>query len=124
MMMRAVIGAIVYAGVALSAGCAQPAVNPTETDTLYGVLTQNGKPAPGFVVVAVGANGELKGSSETDTKGEYRLENPPKGSLKFQILPAPPKPPTAVPAKYMVAGKSDLSYEYTGGRKQYDIDMK
>jgi uncharacterized protein YfaS (alpha-2-macroglobulin family) len=123
-MMRAVIGVFVCAGVTLSAGCAQPVVSSAETNTLYGVLTQNGKPAPGFVVVAVGANGELKGSSETDAKGEYRLDNPPKGSLKFQILPAPPKPPTAVPAKYMVADKNDLSCEYTGGRKQYDIDMK
>ncbi|OWK46383.1 hypothetical protein FRUB_00082 [Fimbriiglobus ruber] len=63
------------------------------------------------------------------------MENPPKGALKFQLASmAPPPPPGFTPSARSAGGPvippkyttpdNGLSFDYSGGNKTFNIDIK
>lgn len=134
-------------------GCAGNGGNDRNANSLSGKVTFQGQPVAFASLVAIGPD-KTKVSSPTDADGNYAIINPPKGPLKFEFTdipaPAPPRPnppppagvkynipppakevsapppppvPTLIPAKYRKEG-NELSFEYTGGRQTYNIDLK
>ncbi len=103
-------------------------------NVLSGTITVGGVPASEVTLVAIGPDG-VEATGLTDGTGKYRIENPPKGALRFRLgsqvpppppgVQAPPPPPDAanIPAKYRTA-KNELTFEYTGGKQTYDFDLK
>ncbi|OWK46386.1 hypothetical protein FRUB_00085 [Fimbriiglobus ruber] len=102
---------------------------------LSGKVTVNGQPAKDVTVVALVSGGGHEASGLTGADGTYRIVNPPKGAMKFRLstlapppppgITAPPPPPgaTAIPPKYTTP-ENGLSFEYSGGKKTYNIDIK
>ena len=118
------------AAIALAvAGCGAAEVDPV-ADVLTGAVSLDGKPANFTMIIAAGTGGkEVSGPRRPD--GTFRIENPPKGPLAFRFADGPPPPgprgvaPSAtgnIPPKYLAAGNG-LTFDYTGGKKTFDIEL-
>jgi len=128
-MLRAFSLAALAASGLVVAGCG----SERSDDLLTGRVTVAAQPANQITVTVVGAEGK-EGSGLTNREGTYRIENPPKGKLTFVLStfvpPPPPGTPAApippgtvkVPEKYTKPGNG-LSFDYSGGRQKYDIDL-
>jgi hypothetical protein len=113
----------------LAAGCGEPADPAGPTEVLSGTVRMNGEPVDFVMLVATGPDGQsVTGPSLPG--GRYRIEKPPAGKLKFKFAAAPPgappgaggPPKSSIPAKYFT-DRNDLSFEYAGGAKVYDITL-
>ncbi|MBN9520447.1 hypothetical protein J0H58_18280 [bacterium] len=117
--------------VVLSAGCAGESADPNgPTEVLSGTVRLNGEPVDFVMLVATGPDGKsVTGPSLPG--GRYRIEKPPAGKLRFKFASAPPggapksggPPRSAIPPKYFT-DQNDLSFEYTGGSKSYDVVLQ
>lgn len=94
-----------------------------------------------LTIGAKGADSEIFGFVESD--GKYRIINPPKANFKIKLLPLMPvqlnapsplsmqkksskdkkKQPEVIYAKYETY-ENDFSIQYSGGVKQFDIELK
>lgn len=94
-----------------------------------------------LTIGAKGADSEIFGFVDPD--GKYRIINPPKGNFKIKLIPLIPsqlyssspsgmqkketkdkkKKPEVIYAKYETY-ENDFSLEYSGGVKQFDIELK
>jgi hypothetical protein len=105
---------------AVSAGCGA-AARDAHPDVLVGKITHNGQPVKSVTVTVFGPDGSPAGGTTND-EGVYTLPSPPKGQLKFQLVaPGSGKPP--FPVKY-TQPNNDLTFEYTGGKQTYDMNLK
>ena len=118
-MLRTIPVLILFAAVCAVAGCGAGAreANP---DALTGKITYNGQPVRSVTVTAMSPSGPAGGT--TNDEGVYTIPNPPKGKLTFQLVsPGSGKP--SFPVKY-TQPNGELSFEYTGGKQTYNMDLK
>lgn len=110
-------------------------------DYIHGKISCDGELLKNLTIGAKGADSEIFGFVESD--GKYRIINPPKGNFKIKLLPLMPvqlnapsplsmqkksskdkkKQPEVIYAKYETY-ENDFSIEYSGGVKQFDIELK
>ena len=108
---------------------------------IHGKISCDGELLKNLTIGAKGADSEIFGFVEPD--GKYRIINPPKGKFKIKLLPLMPVQPNApsplgmqkkdpqdkkkipemIYAKYETY-ENDFSMEYSGGVKQFDIELK
>ena len=110
----------------------------TATEYLHGGISLNGEPLRNGSIVVMGSDGrEVYGFIEP--KGTYRVEDPPKGILKFKIIPFPPPPPGMAEPKKETKGKAkekainplakyasfenEISIDFQGGKKLFDLKL-
>jgi hypothetical protein len=129
--MRQIIASILLMSLA-ACGCSRPS---GEHDQLTGLISIGSEPVKNVTIVATNAKGE-EASALADEAGQYRMENPPKGTLKFKIVGFAPPPPPPVPGEPVVvvpinkqvpnryhSSNNDLQFEFTGGKQAYDIHL-
>lgn len=123
---------VMMASLFVAWGCGQ-SDGDSPKESLTGKVMFDDKPVSMATVVAIGSD-QKEVSAQSDDNGEYRLANPPHGSLKFQVYTIPPAPPgvksgpmppgmTKLPAKYSKPD-NELSYDFQGGNQTYDITLK
>jgi hypothetical protein len=115
--MFAITALLALSGAIAGCGAGAREANP---DALTGKITYNGQPLKAVTVMAIGGGTPAGGT--TNDEGVYTIPNPPKGKLKFQLT-APGSGKTPFPAKY-TKPDNDLSFEYTGGKQTYNMDLK
>jgi hypothetical protein len=113
----------------------------TTKDYIHGKITCDGELLKNLTIGAKGPDSEIFGFVEPD--GTYRIENLPKGNFKIKLIPLIPsqlyspsslsmqkkgpkdkkKQPEVIYAKYETY-ENDFSMEYSGGVKQFDIELK
>lgn len=103
----------------ISIGCNQSG-GDAHPDSLSGKITLQGQPVAEATMVVTGPDGKTAGGS-ANSAGEYVIPEPPKGVLKFQFFPGAKK--DSIPQKYLKPDNG-LSFEYTGGKQTYDIELK
>jgi hypothetical protein len=106
--------------------------NREPSEILSGKVTLNSQVLTMGTVMVIGPD-RTEASAQIHSDGSYRIENPPKGELKFKAFILPPPPPgvppmppvkgqPVVPAKY-IEYKNELAFDYTGGKQTYDVVM-
>lgn len=113
----------------------------TIKDYIHGKITCDGELLKNLTIGAKGEGREVYGFVDPD--GTYRIENLPKGVFKIKLIPLIPsqlyspsslsmqkksskdkkKQPEVIYAKYETY-ENDFSMEYSGGVKQFDIELK
>jgi hypothetical protein len=113
----------------------------TTKDYIHGKITCDGELLKNLTIGAKGEGREVYGFVDPD--GTYRIENLPKGNFKIKLIPLIPsqlyspsslsmqkkgpkdkkKQPEVIYAKYETY-ENDFSMEYSGGVKQFDIELK
>ena len=113
----------------------------TIKDYIHGKITCDGELLKNLTIGAKGEGREVYGFVDPD--GTYRIENLPKGNFKIKLIPLIPsqlyspsslsmqkkgpkdkkKQPEVIYAKYETY-ENDFSMEYSGGVKQFDIELK
>jgi hypothetical protein len=113
----------------------------TIKDYIHGKITCDGELLKNLTIGAKGEGREVYGFVNPD--GTYRIENLPKGVFKIKLIPLIPsqlyspspsgmqkksskdkkKQPEVIYAKYETY-ENDFSMEYSGGVKQFDIELK
>ena len=113
----------------------------TIKDYIHGKITCDGELLKNLTIGAKGEGREVYGFVDPD--GTYRIENLPKGNFKIKLIPLIPsqlyspsslsmqkksskdkkKQPEVIYAKYETY-ENDFSIEYSGGVKQFDIELK
>ena len=121
-MLRTLSVLSLFVASAVSAGCGIGAKQQeAHPDALVGKITHNGQPVKAVTITVLGPDGTPAGGTANDD-GTYTIPNPPKGQLKFQLVaPGSGKPP--FPAKY-TQPNNDLTFDYTGGKQTYDMNLK
>ncbi|MGL4553299.1 MAG: hypothetical protein ACRC33_19205 [Gemmataceae bacterium] len=104
-----------------AAGCSDGA--RTKTSILSGQVTVDGKAVGETTLIVTGPDGKQAGGN-TSATGEYKIPDPPVGTLEFHFMPAPataagPK----IPAKY-TQPKNGLTVQYKGGDQVEDLKLK
>lgn len=110
-------------------------------DYIHGKISCDGELLKNLTIWAKGEGKEVYGFVDPD--GTYRIENLPKGVFKIKLIPLIPsqlyspsslsmqkksskdkkKQPEVIYAKYETY-ENDFSMEYSGGVKQFDIELK
>jgi hypothetical protein len=94
--------------------------------SLSGTVKFNGQPARYVTVVVTSADGKTAGGTANEN-GVYLIPDPPKGTLKFQILGGrggnrQGSTVATLPPRY-ARPDNGLGLEYTGGKKTFDIEL-
>lgn len=110
---------LLFALLAAITGCGAGArdANP---EALTGKVTFNGQPVKAVTITVLGSGAPTGGT--TNEEGVYTIPNPPKGQLQFQLV-APGSGKAPFPVKY-TKPNNGLSFEYTGGKQTYDMELK
>jgi len=134
-MLRAcVLLVAVWSAVGCTNNKAQPAA-----DTVSGTVRFNGKIVNYGSVAFYDASGrQVKSIIQLD--GSYSIRNPPQGEVKVVVRTGPPPPAMAspggdsgkpmkieqidLPAQYSDPDKTDLRYNVTTGKREFDINLK
>jgi hypothetical protein len=125
------VPALVIVALGLLTGCAADSRTDGAADVLTGTVRLNGESVEFVMLVVTGPDGKTVSGPHLPG-GRYKIEKPPGGQLKFKFASAPPgggspsgdkAPQSPIPARYFT-DRNELSFEYTGGPKQYDIDLK
>jgi hypothetical protein len=92
--------------------------------TLSGRATMDGKALDKVLIVVLGPNNKTA-SGSTDADGNYKVENPPVGPVKIQVIDPPRESKTPRPGlSFGMPPTAGLDYDVKPGSQKYDIEWK
>ena len=110
----------------ISFGCGD--TDDAPENSVSGTVTINGQPADFQMIVFQSADGTEQ-SGPSMAGNTYRVDDPPNGKLTVWFAAGPAIPGASqksvgnIPAKY-TSDKSNLTFEYVGGKLNQDFDLR
>jgi hypothetical protein len=125
----AIVAVGIFANILATGGCGPNRVQRADRAAVTGTVTYMGKPVSGGIVTFTSASNGATADCMLKSNGKFAVGDVPQGEVKVTIDPESIKPELGsryvqLPAKYLSAQTSGLSFDVKPGDNTADFDLQ